>query len=139
MKCNPKKSPWRKVVDRGQSIVEFALVVPVLVLISVGIFDLGRGVYYYNVISGTARETARQAIVCAGDQQTPKDCTSQDDDAAAGAESKAIVVPISEITVSPHIRKYGETVTVIVIATFIPATPLFGNITLTAKSQMIAE
>ncbi len=139
MKSIPKKLSWDSVKDCGQSILEFALVVPVLVLMSVGVFDLGRAVYYYNVISGTARETARQAIICAGDNVTPKDCTDQDNEAAAGAQAKAVVVPISQITVSPHSRLFGDTVTVVVTATFIPATPLFGNITLTARSQMIAE
>jgi Flp pilus assembly protein TadG len=139
MKSIPNKSSRHAVERRGQSLVEFALVVPVLVLMTVGVFDLGRAIYYYNVISGTARETARQAIVCAGDNVTPKDCTSQDTAAADGAQAKAVVVPISAITVSPHSRLYGDTVTVIVTANFVPATPLFGNISLTAESQMIAE
>ena len=48
---------------RGQSIVEFALILPVFVLVLVGVFDLGRGIYAYNTISQAAREGARLAIV----------------------------------------------------------------------------
>ena len=48
---------------RGQSIVEFALILPVFVLVLVGIFDLGRGIYAFNTISQAAREGARLAIV----------------------------------------------------------------------------
>ena len=48
---------------RGQSMVEFALILPIFVLVLVGIFDLGRGVYAFNTISQAAREGARLAIV----------------------------------------------------------------------------
>jgi Flp pilus assembly protein TadG len=48
---------------RGQSIVEFALVLPVFVLILVGVFDFGRAIYAYNTVSQAAREGARLAIV----------------------------------------------------------------------------
>ncbi len=48
---------------RGQSMVEFALILPIFVLVLVGIFDLGRGIYAFNTISQAAREGARLAIV----------------------------------------------------------------------------
>ncbi len=49
--------------SRGQSIVEFALILPVFVLLLVGILDLGRAVYAFNTINNAAREGARLAIV----------------------------------------------------------------------------
>lgn len=49
--------------SRGQALVEFALVVPIFVLILVGILDLGRGVYAYNTLNNAAREGSRLAIV----------------------------------------------------------------------------
>ena len=49
--------------SRGQSMVEFALILPIFVLLLIGIFDLGRGVYAFNTISQAAREGARLAIV----------------------------------------------------------------------------
>jgi len=48
---------------RGQSMVEFALVLPVLLLMMLGVADLARAVYYYNVISNSAREGAREAVL----------------------------------------------------------------------------
>jgi Flp pilus assembly protein TadG len=48
---------------RGQAIVEFALVVPIFILIVVGLFDVGRAVYAYNTAANAAREGARVAIV----------------------------------------------------------------------------
>jgi len=48
---------------RGQGLVEVALVLPIVVLVLMGIFDLGRAVYAYNTISNAAREAMRTAIV----------------------------------------------------------------------------
>jgi Flp pilus assembly protein TadG len=43
---------------RGQSLVELALALPVLILVLVGVFDLGRAFNAYIVISNAAREGA---------------------------------------------------------------------------------
>jgi Flp pilus assembly protein TadG len=48
---------------RGQSLVEFALIVPIFVLVLVGIFDVGRAVFAFNTINQAAREAARLAII----------------------------------------------------------------------------
>ena len=48
---------------RGQSLVEFALVLPVFILVLVGLFDVGRAVYAFNTISNASREAVRVAIV----------------------------------------------------------------------------
>ncbi len=48
---------------RGQALVEFAVVVPVFVLLMLGIFDLGRAVYAFHTLNNAARDGARHAIV----------------------------------------------------------------------------
>ncbi|MGH2489245.1 MAG: TadE/TadG family type IV pilus assembly protein [Candidatus Limnocylindria bacterium] len=48
---------------RGQSLVEFALILPVLILILVGIFDGGRLVFANHTVNNAAREGGREAIV----------------------------------------------------------------------------
>lgn len=53
----------RDSLPHGQALVEFALILPVLVLILMGVFDLGRGVFAFNEISNAAREGGRTAIV----------------------------------------------------------------------------
>lgn len=53
----------RHPLERGQALVEFALIIPVLVLIVLAMFDLGRGVFAFNEISNAAREGGRTAIV----------------------------------------------------------------------------
>jgi Flp pilus assembly protein TadG len=47
----------------GQSLAEFALVLPIFLLIVMALFDLGRGVFIYNGLTNAAREAARLAIV----------------------------------------------------------------------------
>jgi Flp pilus assembly protein TadG len=48
---------------RGQGLVEFALVLPLFLLLVFGIMDLGLAVFSYNSITNAAREGARLAIV----------------------------------------------------------------------------
>lgn len=60
----------RRVVDaareRGQSLVEFALVLPVFFVLSVTLIDVGRAFVDYNTASNSAREAARFASVWGG-------------------------------------------------------------------------
>lgn len=51
---------------RGQSLVEFALILPVFLLVLFGLIDAGRFVYMNSVLSQAAREGARVAAVEAG-------------------------------------------------------------------------
>jgi hypothetical protein len=53
----------RRRTRRGQALVEFALVLPLLLLLFMGLFDFGRAVFAYNSLSNAAREGARVAIV----------------------------------------------------------------------------
>jgi Flp pilus assembly protein TadG len=48
---------------KGQALVEFALVLPLLLLLIFGIVDAGRLIFVYNTISNSARDGARVAIV----------------------------------------------------------------------------
>ncbi|MGH2471847.1 MAG: TadE/TadG family type IV pilus assembly protein [Candidatus Limnocylindria bacterium] len=47
--------------DRGQSLVEFALALPVLLLLLLGLADLGRAFYYTSAIANAARVGAEYA------------------------------------------------------------------------------
>ena len=46
----------------AQSLTEFALILPVLMLILLGVVDFGRVFYYWTSIANAAREGARYAI-----------------------------------------------------------------------------
>lgn len=49
--------------EKGQSLVEFALVVPMLLLLVVGIAEFGRAWMTQNILTGAAREAVRVAAV----------------------------------------------------------------------------
>ncbi len=55
------KNPIRKdpTSERGQSLVEFAMVLPLLLLIALGVVEFGRAYYQYNVLTKAVREGAR--------------------------------------------------------------------------------
>lgn len=48
---------------RGQALLEFALVMPLLLLFLVGIIEFGRGWNDHQVITDAAREAARKCVV----------------------------------------------------------------------------
>src|SRR4051794_20502352 len=49
--------------SRGQALVEFALVIPIFILLLFGLLDVGRLVYINNALSEGAREAARYGSV----------------------------------------------------------------------------
>ncbi|MGC9361190.1 MAG: TadE/TadG family type IV pilus assembly protein [Anaerolineae bacterium] len=49
--------------QRGQELVEFALILPLLLLLMVGIFEFGYVVFAYNTLSNAVREGARYGSV----------------------------------------------------------------------------
>lgn len=71
--------------DRGQALVEFALVAPMLLGLIMVVLDFGRGFFFYTQMAAGAREAARQAVLqsnqysntappalgCSGACQTP--------------------------------------------------------------------
>ena len=48
--------------QESQSLIEFALISPVLLLLLFGIIDIGRAVFYYDTLGHAAREGARTAV-----------------------------------------------------------------------------
>jgi len=48
--------------ERSQSMTEFALIAPLLLLFIFGIVDFGRGIYYYVTLQQAVQEGARVAI-----------------------------------------------------------------------------
>jgi Flp pilus assembly protein TadG len=48
---------------RGQTLVEFAMVLPIIFVVLIAVLDLGRAVFVYNTLAQSARQAARLAIV----------------------------------------------------------------------------
>lgn len=57
---------WRKALAcrTGTAAAEFALVLPVLMLILMGTFQVGLMMYSYNLMAASARDAARSMAVC---------------------------------------------------------------------------
>ncbi len=55
----------------GQSIVEVAILLPVVLFLLMGFLDLGRAIFYYSSISNAVREGARFAIVDSSSEDGP--------------------------------------------------------------------
>jgi Flp pilus assembly protein TadG len=57
--------------EGAQSLVEFALVLPIFLLLITGLFDLARAVWQENTLAYAAREGTRYAIVHGSGSSTP--------------------------------------------------------------------
>ena len=131
----------------GQAVVEFALVLPVLVLVLLGLFDLGRGVLMFTELSNASRVGARVAIVnqsnshdCLADEQTFK-CAAAEITVAIGLDASAI--RDLDIEGADCSIPSDCTAEVTVEHRFEPITPLIGdivgNINLSASTTMPLE
>ncbi len=104
--------------SKGQSLVEFALVMPFLIFLIMGIFDLGWAVYANNSVALAAREGARTGIVAS---KSDTQICSQATGVAQGLSVTCTISPSGS-------RTAGGTVSVTVRYTWTPITPMIGNI-----------
>jgi len=61
MRARRIRDTWKN--KKGQSLVEFALVVPMLLLLVIGIAEFGRAWMTQNILTGAAREAVRLLAV----------------------------------------------------------------------------
>jgi Flp pilus assembly protein TadG len=54
---------WWRQAERGQALVEFALILPVILLLVVGMLEFSRAWNLHQVITDAAREGARRAVI----------------------------------------------------------------------------
>jgi Flp pilus assembly protein TadG len=139
---------------RGQGLAEFALVIPIFLVVFLAVFDLGGVVFAYNSITNAAREGARLAVV---DQDTTR-VTQRAVQQAAIARSPTVTVAyyVAASDGTPDTSKtcpVGATTYIAVgclavvtfTGTYTPITPVIGNIvfkngvTFTAKSVLPVE
>lgn len=70
--------------ERGQSLVEFALILPVMVILVLGIVDFGMGLRSYIALSNSAREGARFAAVGSPAGSFPSNCNGSNNTTVIG-------------------------------------------------------
>jgi Flp pilus assembly protein TadG len=137
---------------RGQALVEFSLVAPIFFLVLFAIIDIGRYVYYVQVLNNAAREGARYAIVHGTNSVAP---TGPPEDPSGGAVRGVVrtyavgVIGRADASVlaiaaswNPDNNHRGSTVTVEVVYSFhslipivpLPAIPVKGASTLVVNN-----
>lgn len=144
----------RRRKSRGQSLVEFALVLPLFLLLVFGIMDLGLAVFSYNSITNAAREGARLAIVNQDTAKVTSKATSQARVAAtqtvtvAYYQAKADGTPDTLKTCPIGASSYigvGCLAVITFSGKYTPITPIIGRVlfaagvTFTAKSVLPVE
>jgi Flp pilus assembly protein TadG len=150
----------RRILKResGQSLAEFAMIAPVLVILVFGIIDIARAYNGWVTVQGAARQGARYAVTgrseCAAATPSRLTCIEHVAREHAGALTN------SGTTVDVNVRSWeypsysgsaiegsaGEqcdAVEVEVQYEFEPATPmfesLFGGVTMTGRERMVNE
>ena len=83
--------------DEGQALVEFALVLPVLLMLILGLFDVARAVWQENTLAYAAREGTRFAIVHGSASESPVD---QADHAALVDVVREAAVGVGNVSVT---------------------------------------
>ncbi len=144
--------------NRGQALVEFALVIPVFLVILMGVADLGRAVFAYNSITNAAREGARLAIVNQDVTSIKERAVSQAAMADTSLASVAVAfrktTPNADYMTNPDCKPYNNATRPMALdcvaivtyqTTYRPITPIIsslvfgGGVTLTAESILNIE
>ncbi len=106
-------------MNRGQSIVEFALIIPIVILAITVFIDLGRVVYSYSALSHAVREGTRFAIVNPpGTEEAKNAIIAVIKDSAVGLDETNINVTFLVLPVDPDFL-----VTIHASYTIAPVTP----------------
>jgi hypothetical protein len=146
----------------GQSLIEFALLLPLLLVVVMALFDIGRAIFHYSILNTAVREGTRFAIVqsncdyrefpcaCDGDylDSYPLDCTDAESTANTNICNEVIgklydisALADSTITIDHAVSGTDDPMIIIDIDyLFEPITPginLIGDMTMHVSSQMI--
>jgi Flp pilus assembly protein TadG len=114
-----KSNRWRG--RAGQSLVEMAMVLPILAILTFGLVDFGRGYYFQVSVTNSAREGARVAILniytgpqnptCSGSNNYAT-CPVQNDTNITTAVTKELMysgISPTSITICPPHDSTGST------------------------------
>ncbi len=130
--------------SHGQGLVEFALILPVLLILLLGILDFGRAIYAYNTLSNASRAGVRVAIVnqngaglgCVGGSNaspgdptmtSPQDCAEQAAVVLGGATATVTYRNITDTAACSPVQ-VGCLAVVTTSYTFTLITPIISNI-----------
>lgn len=129
---------------RGTAVVEFALILPVFLLLIFGMIEFGRAVMVQHILVNASREGARQAVI---DGSTVAEVANRID---AYLKASAITGATTEYAVNgtavsdPSVAEFGEAVTVRISVPYdnvnwIPVPDYLGGTLLSAATVMRRE
>ena len=124
--------------EKGATLLEFAFVSILFMMLTAGMMELARGVWLYNTVSHAAREGCRYAIIKGSDSGY----------AGTLPQAQALVsdyvktrIPFDAVTVTTTwadpARTPGTVVTVAVDFEFEPVIAFFPSVPLTSTSKMV--
>jgi len=108
-------------MEAGQSMVEFALILPILLLMVLGVVDFGRAFFTYEALANAAREGARY---CALNAPATIGTQNRVQNELEGSVP-GLVIATTTCATDPG---SGQPVTVKAAATFSPITPRIGSL-----------
>jgi len=140
--------------ERGQALVETALVLPLLLLLIVGLFDIGRAIWLSNTLATAVREGSRYGVVHGALSGSP-----------TGPGAATYTAPDTDTAITAYVRNYStgvpNTMTVlstwpdgnanrgsrVVVSASFPFTPILSqvflgsglSITLRSSSTLVIE
>lgn len=107
--------------QKGQALVEFAIILPILLLLVMGILQFGMMLNSYLTIENVAREGARTGIIGSSDDEIQNLIIST----SPNLDPQSLIVTI---TPSEGIRKSGDTLTVKVTYNYELTVPIISNL-----------
>lgn len=130
--------------SRGQSLVEFALVLPLLLAIFLGLMEGGYYAYAVNAVNHSTHEGARRAILTFENKASEADVIARVVQAAQPflVPPGSVSVSVSGSTSDFSQRQQGDKVTVTTSYDHVPLVGyIFGNITfpMSARSELFVE
>jgi Flp pilus assembly protein TadG len=143
--------------QRGQSLLEFALVMPLAVLLLIAVFDVGRAVYGTSAVGNASRMGGRTAVVNqtgtdirqrAADQATALGITAgvvacDASNVPTTSSGTCIQFKTADLTGDCTLLSVGCIAVVTTKWTFTPITPLLGqfigNVALTSTTEIPIE
>ena len=120
--------------ERGTTVVELALILPLVLFMVVGMFDFGMAIYARNALANAARDGARFASV----DPTNTSCIAS----VAASRSSLARLTVSDVEVDVGSTSMGQPVTVTVESQYEPLTPMIedligaSSLTLRASATM---
>lgn len=121
----------RRQRDRGAAAVEFAIVLPLLVALTLGIIAFGWAFHIQTVLDNAARDGVRIAAL---DTSAARLTNAQQ--AAIDSASPSIALDADQISITPATCSAGQNVEVAITVADMPMLGGIGTITLTGRGTM---